>query len=114
MIADAQGDMASDSPVFSEPWQAEAFAIVIALHDRKLFTWDEWAGALSAQLKQPNASDDASDYYHRWLAALESLLVGKSIAGKGEIEQMTAAWHRAARATPHGKPIKLENDPNRI
>ena len=24
---------------------------------------------------------------------------------------MAAAWERAAHATPHGKPILLENDP---
>ncbi len=27
------------------------------------------------------------------------------------IDDLTEAWHRAARATPHGKPILLENDP---
>ncbi|ATU91085.1 nitrile hydratase accessory protein [Phyllobacterium zundukense] len=102
-----------DAPVFAEPWQAEAFAMVLALHDRGLFTWDEWASALSAQLKRPGALDDGSDYYQCWLAALESLIAAKNIAGKDDIDQLTAAWQRAAHATPHGQPIKLENDPDR-
>ncbi|RUW45405.1 nitrile hydratase accessory protein, partial [Mesorhizobium sp. M1A.F.Ca.ET.072.01.1.1] len=31
-----------DDPVFAEPWQAEAFAITVALHDSGLFSWSEW------------------------------------------------------------------------
>ncbi|TDQ35055.1 nitrile hydratase accessory protein [Phyllobacterium brassicacearum] len=103
----------SDTPVFAEPWQAEAFAMVIALHDRGLFSWDEWANSLSAELKRPDALDDASDYYHCWLAALESIITTKNIAGRGDIDDLAAAWQRAAHATPHGQPIKLENDPDR-
>jgi hypothetical protein len=30
-------------PVFSAPWEAQAFAMVLALHERGLFTWPEWA-----------------------------------------------------------------------
>jgi nitrile hydratase accessory protein len=102
-----------DTPVFAEPWQAEAFAMVVALHDRGLFSWDEWANVLSAQLKRPGALDDASDYYQCWLAALESLIALKNVAGKDDIDQLAAAWQRAAHATPHGQPIRLENDPDR-
>ncbi|MBZ9653135.1 nitrile hydratase accessory protein [Phyllobacterium lublinensis] len=102
-----------DTPVFAEPWQAEAFAIVVALHDRGLFSWNEWANALSTQLKRPDALADGSDYYHGWLAALESIIATKNIAGKEDIDDLAAAWQRAAHATPHGKPILLENDPDR-
>ena len=28
-------------------------------------------------------------------------------------DHLAAAWQRAAHATPHGKPILLENDPQR-
>jgi hypothetical protein len=28
-----------------------------------------------------------------------------------EIEALSEAWSRAAEATPHGQPIRLENDP---
>ena len=37
-------------PVFAEPWQAQAFAMALALHQRGLFTWSEWADALSTQI----------------------------------------------------------------
>ncbi|MBD0414774.1 nitrile hydratase accessory protein [Oryzicola mucosus] len=100
-----------DEAVFSEPWQAEAFALVVALNERGVFSWTEWADALSAQVRQTNAAADGSDYYERWLAALEALLVRKGFIEQADVEALTAAWHRAAHATPHGQPILLENDP---
>ena len=100
-----------DAPVFAEPWQAEAFAMTVALHDKGLFSWGEWAQALSAQVKKPGAATDGHDYYEHWLAALESLLDAKGLAAKPEVDAMAQAWERAAHATPHGRPILLENDP---
>jgi nitrile hydratase accessory protein len=102
-----------DDPVFAEPWQAQAFALVVALHERRLFSWGEWAQALSAEVKSEAAALDGSDYYEHWLKALEKLLAAKGVAGSGEIDALAAAWERAAHATPHGKPILLENDPVR-
>ena len=32
---------------------------------------------------------------------------------KPDVDAVAAAWERAAHATPHGKPILLENDPQR-
>ena len=100
-----------DAPVFAEPWQAEAFAITVALHEKGLFSWSEWADALSAEVKQPGAASDGHDYYEHWLTALETLLAAKGVAGKSDVDTLAAAWERAAHATPHGKPILLKNDP---
>lgn len=96
---------------FSEPWEAQAFAMVVGLHQEGVFSWSEWAAALSAELKQPDAAIDGTDYYECWLRALEHLLGKKRIADAGQIETVAAAWARAAHATPHGQPILLENDP---
>lgn len=100
-----------DEAVFAEPWQASAFALVVALNQRGLFSWSEWADTLSAELHRPEARADGSDYYDRWLAALETLLAAKGFVAGAEVETMAQAWHRAAHATPHGQPILLENDP---
>ena len=100
-----------DEPVFAEPWQAEAFAMTVALHDKGLFSWSEWADALSSEVKKPGAASDGHDYYEHWLAVLERLLSAKGVAGKSDVDALAAAWERAAHATPHGKPILLENDP---
>jgi nitrile hydratase accessory protein len=100
-----------DMPVFAEPWQAEAFAMTVALHDKGLFSWGEWAQMLSAEVKTPGAASDGHDYYEHWLAALEKLLASKGLAAKADVDTMAEAWERAAHATPHGKAIVLENDP---
>jgi nitrile hydratase accessory protein len=100
-----------DEPVFAEPWQAQAFALTVALHDKGMFSWDEWAQALSAAVRKADAAPDGRDYYERWLAALEGLLAAKGIAASPDIDALAAAWRRAAHATPHGKPVLLENDP---
>jgi nitrile hydratase accessory protein len=68
----------ADSPVFNEPWEARAFAMVLALHERGLFTWQQWAAALSRQISQAHAAGDADlgdTYYQHWLLALESLVM---------------------------------------
>ncbi|MER8493513.1 nitrile hydratase accessory protein [Mesorhizobium sp. M1312] len=101
-----------EAPVFADPWQAEAFAMTVALHDKGLFSWGEWADALSAEVKKPGAASDGHDYYEHWLATLENLLSAKGVAGKGDVDTLAAAWERAAHATPHGKPILLDNDPS--
>jgi nitrile hydratase accessory protein len=67
----------ADSPVFNEPWEARAFAMVLALHQRGLFTWPQWAAALSRQITQSQTAGDADlgdTYYQHWLLALESLV----------------------------------------
>jgi nitrile hydratase accessory protein len=84
----------------------------VALHDRGLFSWAEWAQALSSQVHHADARTDGSDYYEHWVAALESLLMAKGVADAPAIEALASAWQRAAHATPHGQPIRLENDPH--
>jgi hypothetical protein len=32
-----------DGPVFRAPWEAQAFAMAVTLHERGVFTWQEWA-----------------------------------------------------------------------
>ena len=100
-----------DTPVFAEPWQAQAFAITLALHRRGLFSWPEWADALSRQIAAAQAAGDADlgdTYYHHWLAALEALVAAKGAAQAGELARCAQAWDHAADRTPHGQPIVLQ------
>ncbi len=102
-----------EAPAFCEPWEAEAFALAVALQDRGVFSAAEWAEALGAQVHRPGAAADGHDYYEHWLAALEGLLARKGLASTAAVDDVAAAWERAAHATPHGQPIRLENDPQR-
>ena len=98
-------------PVFSEPWQAQAFAMALALHQRGVFTWAEWADTLSDVIRVHAPGDDGSQYYAFWLEALERIAIAKGAASHEGIDALAEAWARAAEATPHGRPIELANDP---
>jgi nitrile hydratase accessory protein len=100
----------NDGPVFAEPWQAQAFATTVALHRQGVFTWPEWAQALSAAIARAQAQgghDDGTDYYHHWLAALEQMVQDKGLARADQLHALAHAWEDAALATPHGQPIEL-------
>ncbi|PSC07077.1 nitrile hydratase accessory protein [Alsobacter soli] len=104
----------AEGPVFREPWEAQAFAMTLALHQAGLFTWPEWAERLGAAIKRAQAGGDpdtGETYYRHWLAALEEIVVEKKAASAETLHARRDAWDRAARATPHGQPILLENDP---
>jgi len=103
----------ADEPVFGQPWQAQAFALAVQLHQRGLFTWPEWAAALGARIARAPAGGDADPgdtYYRHWLAALEDLVAAKGASSRDELERYAHAWDHAARRTPHGRPIELTPD----
>ena len=96
-----------DAPVFQEPWEAQAFALTVALHQTGKFTWTEWAAALSSELKAAGPEQSGTDYYSHWLAALEKISNSKDLTNSAELQRRKEAWDRAAHATPHGEPILL-------
>jgi nitrile hydratase accessory protein len=98
------------SPVFREPWQAQAFAMALRLHQAGHFTWTEWASALAEQIQRAQAAGDpdlGDTYYVHWLAALEQLVAAKGLVTVDELAHRKDAWAEAARTTPHGAPIEL-------
>jgi len=99
-----------DGPVFSEPWQATAFALAVRLSAEGHFTWKEWAATLADELKIDAARGEAGDgsrYYHCWLAALENLVVSKRLSDAAALSAHKEAWAEAYRHTPHGKSVEL-------
>ena len=97
----------AEGPVFEAPWQAQAFALTVQLHEQGAFTWSEWAEALSEQLKAAGPTDDGSRYYEHWLAALEALVTTKRLAAADALHARKQAWEAAFLRTPHGKPVTL-------
>jgi nitrile hydratase accessory protein len=96
--------------VFSAPWEAQAFAMAVALHTKGLFTWTEWAEALSDEIRRAQKygdPDTGSTYYHHWLAALEKLVIGKGVTSAGMLSVLRDQWDVAARETEHGEPVLL-------
>ena len=100
----------TDGPVFREPWEAQAFAMALALHARGLFTWTEWAETLAGEIMRAQASGDpdtGETYYRHWLATLEKLVAAKGVATSETLHRYRDAWDHAADRTPHGAPIEL-------
>ncbi len=114
-------------PVFTEPWVARAFAIVVKMHDKHHYTWPEWVDYFSAELAppahypRPEGDDERSveiaapkltgdsdrvdtEYSEYWLAACEKLLAAKGIVTKEELDDRTAALAVAEGSGPRFAP----------
>ena len=103
----------AEGPVFREPWEAQAFAMVVALHERGVFTWSEWAEILGDEIRRAQATGDpdrGDTYYRHWLAALERIVTQRQITDDATLGRFRNAWERAADRTPHGTPIELRPD----
>lgn len=96
----------NEEPVFREPWEAQAFALTVALHERGAFSWPEWSAALAEEIER---AGDAG-YYHSWLRALERLVAERQLTDAATLERYRHAWEHAAERTPHGTPIELADE----
>lgn len=97
--------------VFAEPWQAEVFAMTLSLYEQGLFSWPEWAEALSVQIKRAQADGDqdlGDTYYRHWLSTLETMVVRKRIGSREGLDALYQRWDHAAKHTPHGQPISID------
>ena len=95
-----------NEPVFSEPWEAQVFALTVSMHENGLFTWREWAETLGHVI----ANDDAeTPYYRLWMKALETMIEDKALLSGEEIATRIDAWQQALLNTPHGEPVELGN-----
>ena len=88
--------------VFAAAWESRIFGVTLALHDARLFAWEEFRARLIAEIAEWEWERDAHDgewsYYLCWLAALEKLLVAKGLCGRPELD----ARERALAARPPG------------
>lgn len=97
--------------VFAEPWQAHAFAMTLQLHEEGVFTWPEWAAALTQEIRKAKAlgdKDDGHHYYRHWLNALEQMVIEHQLGTPDQIHDLEHAWEDAAARTPHGQAIVLD------
>ncbi len=101
----------ADGPVFPAPWAARAFAMAVALHERGLFSWGEWAQTLGATIADEPGGDDPEAYWRAWLSALEAILRRTDVADGDDLLRLQEEWRLAAARTPHGEPVELAPRP---
>jgi nitrile hydratase accessory protein len=99
-----------DGPVFHEPWEAQAFALAVALSEAGYFTWPEWVAILSQEIQAAQKRGDpdlGNTYYQHWLNALEWICAEKALVRQEDMLQRKHEWRLAYLHTPHGQPIEL-------
>ena len=99
-----------EEPVFEEPWEAQAFALVLRLSEQGLFQWSEWSAALATEIRHARETGDqdlGDTYSPYWLAALEKLLLEKSVLDSEAVTSRIEEWRRAYLNTPPSPPIDL-------
>ena len=82
-----------EGPVFREPWEAGAFALVLKLYQGGHFAWQEWVDCLSAEIRAAQQAGDpdlGQTYYRHWLAALEKLVIAKGLTPSVELARRKA------------------------
>ena len=102
--------------VFNAPWEAQAFALTLALYERGAFTWPEWAAELAQAIRDAHLHGDpdtGATYYQHWLTALERITAAKGLVTATVLSERRTDWAEAARRTPHGTPIVLPTPPRR-
>ena len=95
---------------FTDPWQAEALALSIALQESGLVSPAEWSNTLAEEIEKARAAGDPADrttYYKHVIAALERLVAEKGLLSTAAIDQRRHDWKEAYRHTPHGRPVVL-------
>src|SRR5579875_2851467 len=83
-----------DGPPFGAPWQAQAFAMTIALYERGLFSWPEWTAVLAEEIARAQGRGDpdtGESYYQHWLRALERIVTDKGLCEAAHLQRLRAA-----------------------
>jgi nitrile hydratase accessory protein len=97
------------APVFAQPWEAAAFAMVLSLYRTGHFEWREWVDLLAHEIAIAPADPTGELYYERWARALEKLVAKLNLLAPEAIGQRSEIWRQAYLATPHGQEVKLSN-----
>lgn len=78
---------------FDRAWEERAFGIAIALSKKGYYEWEEFRQELIAAVaswEATHCTDDPSwDYYQRWFAALECMVLESDLISNEELETRT-------------------------
>jgi len=97
------------APVFAAPWEASAFAMVLALYRTGRFEWRDWVALLAQEIASAPPDPTGALYYERWTRALEKLLAKLELVTPEAIGARSETWRAAYLSTPHGHEVLLSN-----
>ena len=111
--ARSNASLPSEYRAFDAPWHAHLFSLTVHLSESGCFSWQEWTIQLGAELRESEnlkAGNGGDFYYEAWLRALEHLLLRLNYTARDELDRIRDLWKSAHASTPHGQPVKLDQD----
>lgn len=73
-------------PVFVEPWEARAFAMVVDLNAQGRFAWKDFQSLLVEEIGDSERGGLDRPYYVNWLIAAERLFERLGMADRAEVD----------------------------
>ncbi|MBW4818768.1 nitrile hydratase accessory protein [Rhodococcus qingshengii] len=73
--------------VFTEPWEATAFGLAVALSDQKSYDWDFFRERLVTKIDEANGCEA---YYESWAKALEAAVIDSGLISESEVREEMA------------------------
>ena len=78
--------------VFQAPWEARAFGLAVALNEREIYEWREFSAELAATIAAAEQNNDSSNYYVRWIASLEELVIARGLISREQLDARTVEY----------------------
>ncbi|GGB63666.1 hypothetical protein GCM10011316_39410 [Roseibium aquae] len=102
IAAESSIDPEDKDLAFAEPWNARAFALVLALSERGLFTLKDFQGELIDKIgayEKLGCIRTDEEYYTHWVEALTALLRRRGLLSAEAVSAMEASLVAVAAAT---------------
>jgi nitrile hydratase accessory protein len=106
------GQPGTEGAVFTEPWEAQVFALAVTLSSQGVYSWREWTETLVGELAQIGSDTEALNgtrHYLHWLTTLERIAVAKGIVDEQALAVRKRQWIEAYGSTPQGQPVELRS-----
>ena len=87
--------------VFQAPWEGRAFGLAVVMNEAGRYSWRDFFQELVAKIAEAREAGAPTSYYEQWLAALETLAVGKGFLTTEELDRRTAEYQSGHRADHH-------------
>jgi nitrile hydratase accessory protein len=88
-------------PVFTEPWEAKVFALVVSAHKQGQFEWKEFQQLLVEEISHSEKHGEPRAYYLNWAIAAERLFESLGSLLRSEVDQ------RVSDLRPDDKTVRL-------
>lgn len=82
--------------LFDAPWQSRAFGMAVSLSKAGVFPWDAFRRELARAIAEQGQLGVAG-YYHRWLDALEMVLLERKVIDPNALHQREEEYRIFAR-----------------